>query len=269
MNSLRHVVMEELAGLGATVNLCSRKEEELNKCLHEWRAKGFSLSGSVCGVSCRDHRQKLMEEVSSVFSGKLNKLVNNAGTNFRKATVDYTTDEYAQIMSTNFVSAYNLCKLSHPLLKSYGSGSIIFISSVASVLSLGTGSVYAASKATMNQITITLACEWAKDNISVLGCISDLFSNSFIIRKQGTHHIFFYKSTLDNILEESIDQHFNALTQSRHVHWRRDVMDDNLPVEVSEETTNNMWEPAKVQELLDEVGYPEIPFSVITKAAEV
>ncbi|KAL8137202.1 hypothetical protein V2J09_003203 [Rumex salicifolius] len=80
---------------------------------------------------------------------------------------------------------------------------------------------------------------------------------------------FFDKSTLDNILEESIDQHFNALIQSRHMHRRRDVMDDNLPAEVSEETAESMWEPAEVQELLDEVGYPEIPFSVITKAAEV
>ncbi|KAL8139114.1 hypothetical protein V2J09_005115 [Rumex salicifolius] len=160
-----HAVVEELAGLGARVHLCSRKEEELDKCLKEWQSKGFSVTGSVCDVSCRDQRQKLMEEVSSVFSGKLNILVNNAGTNLRKATVDYTTEDFAQIMSTNFDSAYHLCQLAHPLLKNSGSGSVIFISSVAGVFSLGTGSVYGASKAAMNQITKNLACEWAKDNI--------------------------------------------------------------------------------------------------------
>lgn len=160
-----HAVVEELAGLGARVHLCSRKEEELNKCLKELQAKGFAVSGSVCDVSCRDQREKLMEEVSSVFSGKLNILVNNAGTNYRKATVEYTAEDFAKIMSTNFDSTYHLCQISHPLLKNSGSGSVIFISSVAGVVSLGTGSIYGASKAAMNQLTKNLACEWAKDNI--------------------------------------------------------------------------------------------------------
>ncbi|GAB4831838.1 hypothetical protein Ancab_005852 [Ancistrocladus abbreviatus] len=97
--------------------------------------------------------------------GTYNILVNNAGTNFRKATVQYTTEEISTIMSTNFESAYHLCQLAHPLLKNSGAGSIVFVSSVAGVTSLGTGSPYAATKAAINQITKNLACEWAKDNI--------------------------------------------------------------------------------------------------------
>ena len=68
-------MVEELAGLGAKVHLCSRKEEELNQCLKELQAKGFAVSGSVSDVSCRDQRGKLMEEVSSVFGGQLHILV--------------------------------------------------------------------------------------------------------------------------------------------------------------------------------------------------
>ncbi|RHN68292.1 putative oxidoreductase [Medicago truncatula] len=47
-------------------------------------------------------------------------------------------------------------------------GSIVFISSIAGVVSLGTGSVYAASKggsSAITQLTKKLACEWAKDGI--------------------------------------------------------------------------------------------------------
>lgn len=49
-------------------------------------------------------------------------------------------------MSTNLDSAYHLCQLAHPLLKASGVGSIVFITSVAGVVALNTGSVYAATK---------------------------------------------------------------------------------------------------------------------------
>lgn len=49
-------------------------------------------------------------------------------------------------MSTNLESAFHLCQLSHPLLKASGEGSIVFLSSVAGLVALPTGSPYAAAK---------------------------------------------------------------------------------------------------------------------------
>lgn len=72
---IRHAVVEELAGFGASVYTCSRNEAELNKCLKEWEGKGFVVSGSVCDASSRDQREKLIQEVASFFNGKLNILV--------------------------------------------------------------------------------------------------------------------------------------------------------------------------------------------------
>jgi Tropinone reductase 1 len=53
--------------------------------------------------------------------------VNNAGTCIGKPTLEYTAEEYSFLMATNLESAYNLCQLSHPLLKASGAGSIVFI----------------------------------------------------------------------------------------------------------------------------------------------
>lgn len=158
-------VVEDLAGFGARVHICSRNQEELTKCLKDWEAKGFGVTGSVCDVSSREQREKLIQDVSSIFFGKLNILVNNAGTNIRKLTVEFSSEEYSRLMATNFESTYHLCQLAYPLLKNSGAGSIVFISSVAGVVNVGSGSVYGASKAAMNQLTKNLACEWAKDNI--------------------------------------------------------------------------------------------------------
>uniref|UniRef100_A0A5B6YVI8 Tropinone reductase n=1 Tax=Davidia involucrata TaxID=16924 RepID=A0A5B6YVI8_DAVIN len=160
-----HATVEELAGLGAIVHTCSRNEAELHECLNNWKEKGFVVTGSVCDVSVRAQREKLMESVSSIFNGKLNILVNNVGTGIWKPTVEFTAEEFSTIMSTNFESVYHLCQLAHPLLKAQGRGSIVFMSSVAGVVSVNYLSVYSATKGAMNQLTKNLACEWAKDNI--------------------------------------------------------------------------------------------------------
>ncbi|KAJ4979491.1 hypothetical protein NE237_010271 [Protea cynaroides] len=158
-------VVEELAGLGAAIHTCSRNEDELNRCLQYWSSKGLPVTGSVCDASSRPEREGLMKVISTIFEGKLNILINNVGTNIRKPTTEYTAEEYSTLMATNLESAYHLSQLAHPLLKSSGKGSIIFISSVAGIVALNSGSIYAATKGAINQLTKSLACEWAKDNI--------------------------------------------------------------------------------------------------------
>lgn len=80
---------------------------------------------------------------------------------------------------------------------------------------------------------------------------------------------FFDKKMLDNILEDSVDQHFHSMIQTRNLHRRGDVFDDNLTSEMAQETGENMWEPPEVQEVMNEVGLPAIPLSVVSKAAEI
>ncbi|XP_058099396.1 tropinone reductase homolog At5g06060-like isoform X2 [Magnolia sinica] len=175
-----HAVVEELSGFGASIHTCSRNEAELDRCLREWARLGFHVTGSVCDLSSRADREKLLEKVSSVFDGKLNILINNVGTNIRKPTVDYTAEEFATVMATNFESAYHMCQLAHPLLKASGMGSIVFISSVAGVIAVSSGTVYAASKAAINQLTKNLACEWAKDNIRT-NCVAPWYIKTSLV----------------------------------------------------------------------------------------
>ncbi|CAN1231476.1 Tropinone reductase homolog At5g06060 [Linum grandiflorum] len=149
-----YAIVEELALQGAAVHTCSRNEDELNRCLEDWKRKGFekSVTGSVCDVSSGEEREKLVGVVSEVFAGKLNILVNNAATGFWKPTTEVTDEELSHVLETNFKSSYNLCQLVHPLLKNSGSGSIVFVSSVC-------------AKGAINQLTRSLACEWAEDGI--------------------------------------------------------------------------------------------------------
>ncbi|KAJ0987808.1 hypothetical protein J5N97_006164 [Dioscorea zingiberensis] len=159
-------VVEELAAFGAAVHTCSRNEAQLTESLKLWADKGLHrVTGSVCDVSSRAQRQNLIAEVSSIFGGKLNILINNAGTTISKPTVEFTEEETSFLWATNYESGFHLCQLSHPLLKASGSASIVFISSVAGVVAVPFGSPYASTKGALNQLTKNLACEWAKDKI--------------------------------------------------------------------------------------------------------
>lgn len=188
-----HDVVEELADKGAIVHTCSRNESELSRCLQEWSAKGFTVTGSVCDVSSRPQREKMLDEVSSLFNGKLNILINNAGTTLWKPTMEYSAEEYSMLMATNLESAFHLCQLAYPFLKASGVGSIVFISSVAGLVHTGSGSVYGASKGAMNQLTKNLACEWAKDNIRS-NCVTP-----FCIRTPLLQHLMDKQEFLDKV----------------------------------------------------------------------
>ncbi|KAL7584839.1 hypothetical protein Lser_V15G44173 [Lactuca serriola] len=160
-----YAVVNELAELGAEVHTCSLNESELNSRLQEWSDKGFKVTGSFCDLSSRPQREQFVEEVTSLFGGKLNILINNVGTNIFKTTLEFTAEDYSKIMATNLESCYHMCQLTHPLLKASGAGNIVLISSVGGLIHVSGGSIYSATKGAMNQLAKNLACEWAKDNI--------------------------------------------------------------------------------------------------------
>uniref|UniRef100_A0A0E0R7X6 Ketoreductase domain-containing protein n=1 Tax=Oryza rufipogon TaxID=4529 RepID=A0A0E0R7X6_ORYRU len=160
-------IVEELASFGATVHTCARNQAELSRCQEEWTAKGLAVTVSVCDVAVRADREALAGRVSAMFDGKLSILVNNAGTAYLKPAADLTPEETSRLMTTNFESCFHLSQLFYPLLKDSGRGSIVNISSVASVLAFHSLPIYSAAKGAMNQVTRNLACEWASDGIRV------------------------------------------------------------------------------------------------------
>lgn len=161
-------IVEELAALGARVYTCARRAEDLQEALVSCREKGWAVQGSVCDVTDSAQRESLLKEVSQAFKGKLHILVNNVGRNTAKSTLAYTDEEYDAISSTNLKATYQTCQLAHPLLKAAGQSSIVMISSVAGgPASVKSGTVYAMTKAGMDQLTKNLCCEWAADGIRV------------------------------------------------------------------------------------------------------
>lgn len=156
-------VVNELLQLGASVVAVARNQADLDKLAKNASENLYTLAADV---STEAGRKLLVEWVKSNW-GSLDILVNNVGTNIRKPTVDYTSQEFNFILDTNLVSAFELNRSLYPLLKEADQGNIIHVTSVAGLTHVRTGSVYGLTKAALTQLTRNLAAEWAPDGIRV------------------------------------------------------------------------------------------------------
>ena len=175
----RRAIVEELAGFGVRVHTCARGDADLQECLRRWGADGrlARVTGTACDVAVGADRERLVAAAREELGGRLDILVNNAGqTMFRPAT-ETTAEDYARLMATNLESCFHLAQLAHPLLvaaASSGGGdssSVVNVSSIGGIVSYPALSVYSATKGAMNQLTRSLAVEWAKDNVRV-NCVA-------------------------------------------------------------------------------------------------
>ncbi len=166
-------IAEEFLELGAEVFIVARGAEELGRLIGEWHEAGKKAAGIVADVGTAAGREAVKETIEAGFVDGLDVLVNNAGGNLRKKALDYTSAEVERLLANNLLSAFELSRSLHPLLKRAaakgrpGGSAIVNVGSVAGLVALRTGVPYGMSKAAMSQMTRGLAGEWAQDQIRV------------------------------------------------------------------------------------------------------
>ena len=161
-------VARELAALGAEVLMVARDENKLAEATAEIEDE---IDGAVtryfaADVSDAEQRQEIFDWISDLNS-PLSILVNNAGINVKKPTLELSDADFSKVLDTNVHAVFELSRLAHPFLKQHGSASIVNIGSVSGLTHVRTGPLYGLSKAAVHQLTKNLACEWASDGIRV------------------------------------------------------------------------------------------------------
>jgi 2-deoxy-D-gluconate 3-dehydrogenase len=155
-----------LAGAGASIVVAARDPDKSAKAVEELESLGAEATAVEVDVtseaSCRALVQATLDR-----HGRLDLLVNNAGTNIRKQPEEYRLEEWRLILDVNLTSAFMCCQAAYPAMREAGGGKIVNIGSMMSIFGASFTSAYAASKGGMVQLTKALACAWAKDNIQV------------------------------------------------------------------------------------------------------
>lgn len=98
--------------------------------------------------------------------GRIDVLHYNAGISDRAGAVDGTEENWDRVFAVNVKGAFLACRAAIPHMRRQGGGSIVHISSIASVGWTGHALLsYQSSKAALNQLTRMVAVEHAADNV--------------------------------------------------------------------------------------------------------
>jgi 2-dehydro-3-deoxy-D-gluconate 5-dehydrogenase len=155
-----------LAQGSASVMVAARDEAKNAAAVDELRALGAKAAALETDLT-REEACKAMVQATVGRFGRLDVLVNNAGTNIRKQPEEYSLEEWYRILETNLSSAFMCSQAAYPALKAGGGGKIIMIGSMMSIFGASFSGPYAASKGGIVQMAKAMACAWGKDNIQV------------------------------------------------------------------------------------------------------
>jgi len=157
---------EGLSAAGATVVIAARNADKSEAAVESILATGGRASAIAVDVTDEADCQAMVASTLNAY-GRLDILINNAGINIRKRPEDYTLTEWQQILQTNLTSAFLCAQAAYPAMKRASRGKIINIGSMMSIFGTAFTTPYAASKGGIVQMTRSLACAWAADNIQV------------------------------------------------------------------------------------------------------
>lgn len=158
----------ELAALGAQPLLVARDEAELQTACDELREDFPDGEPRLFAADVSDAEERLaIFDWIADLDVPLSLLVNNAGGNLKRATLDCEPAEVEDLFRLNSIAAFDLCRLAYPRLVEHGSAAIVNIGSVSGISHVRTGVPYGMSKAALHQMTRNLACEWGDDGIRV------------------------------------------------------------------------------------------------------
>ena len=157
----------ELAAGGLTVVLLGRDEAKLTETASEAKRLGAEAIVFIGDVTQEKDILAFENDIRSRL-GHVDILVNSAGINTRKPLIDFTLDEWRDVLDTNLTSVFLLCRSIVPLMRGREYGRIINLASTMSHVSLTGRSAYSASKAGLLGLTRALALELADDRITVV-----------------------------------------------------------------------------------------------------
>jgi NAD(P)-dependent dehydrogenase (short-subunit alcohol dehydrogenase family) len=156
-------IVETLAAEGATIAIVDRDNVDRAEAL---AAKLGDAAAFRADVSVAEDVRAMVAAVTERF-GRVDVLVNNAGTLSRKPILEDSFEDWDRVLKTNLYGCYNCARAVAPGMVARGFGRIINLSSIhGRVAKAGMGS-YCTSKAAIDMFTKQLAVELAPHGVTV------------------------------------------------------------------------------------------------------
>jgi 3-oxoacyl-[acyl-carrier protein] reductase len=136
--------------------------------LREIQSRGAEVFAVQADVTESSKAQFLVDTVVERF-GRLDILVNNVGEFRWRPVADTTVEEWKEILGSNLLSVFYMCKAALPILRKQRWGRIVNLGAVGAERAFGqaTISAYASAKAAVVAFSRSLAIEEAKYGVTI------------------------------------------------------------------------------------------------------
>ena len=165
-SGIGRAIAHGLADAGADVIPTSRRLDQVEAAANEIEGRGRRTLRVASDVSDRRTLQNVLDEALRTF-GKVDILVNSAGRTKRAPTLDFSEEDWSEILETNLTGTLRACQIFGRHMLERGYGRIINIASLSTFVALYEVAAYSASKAAVASLTKSLAVEWSGRGVCV------------------------------------------------------------------------------------------------------
>jgi len=154
---------------GAGVAVAGRRLEKLREVISEVQKQGGAGLAVDCDVTRARDVERAVKGTVERF-GRLNVLVNNAGTLHVSTVEGINEEEWDRVMTVNVKGPFLMSRAVLPEFRKCGGGAIVNIGSVLGLVAMKDRAAYCASKGGVTMLTKAMAVDHGHENIRV-NCI--------------------------------------------------------------------------------------------------
>jgi 2-deoxy-D-gluconate 3-dehydrogenase len=172
-------IAEGFLEAGAAVVLSSRGSAA-TEAAKEYRAGGCEAYAITGDLGDSSQVESLFCRAREALGGRIDILVNCAGTQHRAPSEVFPLEEFDRVMQVNLRCYFQLCQLAARDMLARGYGKIINIASMQSFFGIPLTPAYAASKGAVAQLTKVLGNEWISRGVNVNAIAPGWFDTKLI-----------------------------------------------------------------------------------------
>jgi len=165
-SGIGRAVARKLATEGASVVVCSDRENQVEETVAELRKEDFEVHGLRANVTSSADMKHLVDFAAKTCGG-VDALVNSAGVQRYGTVVETEEETWNEVLDVNLKGIYLASKHAIPEMRKRGGGAIVNVSSVQAFASQKGVAAYTASKGGINALTRAMALDHAEERVRV------------------------------------------------------------------------------------------------------
>lgn len=178
-SGIGEAIAELFAEQGAEVIVTGRNAERGEAVVARIAASGGTATFIPADVSNADELAKLAEEATQ-WRGRVDVLVNNAGTMFAAPLVELSLENWQQLVDLDARSVFALMQHLIPQMERNGGGAVLNVTSLAAIQPMAVHSLYGFVKAGVTQMTRNVALEYAQRGVRVNSLLPGLVATPMV-----------------------------------------------------------------------------------------